>query len=70
MAIPREAYTGTAEQLFGFLAEATRGFMARHNPDDLKPGVSHLCVRVCFCVWFGEQSVQVIVTASRSRGFN
>lgn len=35
VAIPREVYTGTANQLFDFLAGSVREFVKRHNPADL-----------------------------------
>lgn len=61
VAIPRAVYTGTAAQLFDFLATSLRDFIAAHNPGDLKVGVlasglrgrglaaAGWCCRFAFC---------------------
>jgi hypothetical protein len=56
VAIPKDVYTGTADELFGFLARSMKEFITRHNPEDLTVGVGGFWGRVR-----GRRSAGVIV---------
>ncbi|GBF92337.1 hexokinase [Raphidocelis subcapitata] len=67
VAIPREVYTGTADQLFGFLARSMRDFISRHNPTDLS---ARPTVGFCFSFPMEQLALNSARLVNWTKGFD